>query len=142
MLALAQFDAFLSRHPAASGHAQAPAAQPTVSQPALRTHLLLDPWGEPVAEFAHVPSASELLRAAHRLAEADCCVVLADDEAAARAGTSHPAWRLALLRRGAGLQWLSPALVARAGTAARALRADVQAAALGELWRQGWRVQA
>ncbi|MFO1253142.1 MAG: hypothetical protein U1E77_18880, partial [Inhella sp.] len=51
-----------------------------------------------------------------------------------------PAWRLAVCRAAGGLEWLSPAWHARAGTAPHLLQQELQARAVQALWAQGWRV--
>ncbi len=131
---LAQFDSLLNRRRAAA----------TPAQP---RRTLLDPWGEPVAEFSRFPSDLELLKAAFRLQADDWIGALADD------GQSHrlnAAWRLALLRadrhgrarvsREIGPQWLCAPLVARPGERPAALRRELHAAAVRQLWQAGWKL--
>lgn len=135
---LAQFDTLLTRRRSASA--------PRVSAaPSLRQ--LRDPWGEPVAEFSHAPSNAELLKAAHRLQSDDWIGVLADETLSAGL---NAAWRLALLRadrhgrarlsREIGPQWISAPLPQRPGIRAAALRQELQAAAVQQLWRSGWKL--
>lgn len=134
---LAQFDTLLSRR-----RNPLPAATP---QPAVRT--LRDPWGEPVAEFKQAPSDIDLLKAAHRLQGDDWLGVLADD-AQGRGLTA--AWRLALLRADrhgrprisaqVGPQWLGAAITDRPGVRPAALRRDLCAVAVRQLWASGWKL--
>lgn len=134
---LAQFDALLSRRRA---------ARPlNVAQPAVR--VLRDPWGEPVAEFKHTPSDLDLLKAAHRLHGDDWIGVLADES---RNRGLTAAWRLALLRADrhgqprlsalAGPQWLSAVSQGRPGVRPSALRRELCALAVQQLWATGWRL--
>lgn len=135
---LAQFDSLLSRRRA---------ARATTTSPAQPPRTLRDPWGEPVAEFSRFPSDLELLKAAFRLQADDWIGALADD------GQSHrlnAAWRLALLRadrhgrarfsREVGPQWLSSPRVARPGERPAALRRELHAAAVHQLWLAGWKL--
>lgn len=142
MSGLASFDSLLARRRAALSASFTPSTQarPDPVQ-------LLDPWGEPVAEFLRTPGESAVLKAAYRLAGDDWCGVLAD-EAASRG--LDAGWRLALLRadrhgrprlaRDTGPQWLSPAVTARPGCRPAALLKELRAAAVAQLWRQGWRL--
>lgn len=136
---LAQFDALLSRRRAAR-------PQPLhVAQPAVR--VLRDPWGEPVAEFLHTPSDLDLLKAAHRLHGDDWIGVLADES---RSRGLTAAWRLALLRADrhgqprwsaqVGPQWLSAESQGRPGVRPSALRRELCALAVQQLWATGWRL--
>ncbi|WP_431262963.1 hypothetical protein ACQ859_23190 [Roseateles chitinivorans] len=137
---LAQFDSLLSRRRAAR-------TTTTTTLPVQAPRTLRDPWGEPVAEFSRFPSDLELLKAAHRLQSDDWIGALADD------GQSHrlnAAWRLALLRadrhgrarvtRDVGPQWLSSPRVARPGERPAALRRELHAAAVQQLWLAGWKL--
>lgn len=134
---LAQFDSLLNRRRVAR----------TAATPARPLRTLRDPWGEPVAEFSRFPSDLELLKAAHRLQGDDWIGALADDAHAQRLNAS---WRLALLRadrhgqarvsREPGPQWLSTPHVARPGERPTELRRALQAAAVRELWRAGWKL--
>lgn len=142
MWELTQFDAQLSRRlPRGTSTRRDPS-------PALRPLLLLiDPWGEPVAEFARQPSDAQVLKAAHRLAPQDWCGVLADEAIEAGGRGGRPQWRLALLRAARAeasgeLQWLSPALPAPAGRRPAQLLSELRAAAVQQLWRHGWRLRA
>ncbi|WP_431287172.1 hypothetical protein [Roseateles chitinivorans] len=135
---LAQFDSLLSRRRA---------ARTTTASPAQAPRTLRDPWGEPVAEFSRFPSDLELLKAAHRLQADDWIGPLADDGQAQRL---NAAWRLALLRadrhgrarvsREVGPQWLSAPRVARPGERPTALRRELHAAAVRQLWLAGWKL--
>ena len=135
---LAQFDSLLSRRRA---------ARTTTVSPAQAPRTLRDPWGEPVAEFSRFPSDLELLKAAHRLQADDWIGALADDGQAQRL---NAAWRLALLRadrhgrarfsREVGPQWLSAPHVSRPGERPAALRRELHAAAVRQLWQAGWKL--
>jgi hypothetical protein len=139
---LAQFDALLSRRRAARTRTSTANALPAQAPRTLR-----DPWGEPVAEFSRFPSDLELLKAAHRLQADDWIGALADD---AQAHRLNAAWRLALLRadrhgrarfsREVGPQWLSAPHVARPGERPAALRRELHAAAVDQLWSAGWKL--
>lgn len=138
---LAQFDSLLSRRRVARTSTTAN----TLPVQAPRT--LRDPWGEPVAEFSRFPSDLELLKAAHRLQADDWIGPLADDGQARRL---NAAWRLALLRadrhgrarfsREVGPQWLSAPRVSRPGERPAALRRELHAAAVHQLWLAGWKL--
>jgi len=132
---LAQFDSLLARR----------RAHPGVATPHSRT--LRDPWGEPVAEFQHTPSDLDLLKAAHRLQADDWVGVLADE---GQGRGLRAAWRLALLRAdrhgqprlnaSVAPQWLSASVTERPGARPGALRRDLCAAAVRQLWASGWRL--
>lgn len=130
MQGLAFFDRSLAQR-----HAFATPRRPqSESRPSLKRYLV-GPQAEQVLPLPGQVDAQHLLRLAHGIAAADWLGVLAEET-----GRPTPAWRLAVWRAKGGLEWLSPAWHARAGTPARRLQQELQAQALQALWAQGWRL--
>lgn len=149
MHGLARFDALLARHHHEAPRTTTPSrlhrASLAARVVARQRSLLIDPWGDVVATLPPDARPAQVLAAAWRLQRGDWMGVLADDGAVPRGGRAG--WRLALLRGrvgagGSSLQWLSPTQRALAGVRSGELLQRLQEAALAELWRQGWRLQA
>ncbi|WP_374437139.1 hypothetical protein [Inhella sp.] len=129
MQGLASFDRCLAQR-----HAFAAPAARSDSRPRLNRYLI-GPLADQVLPLAATADARTLLKLAHDIGPGDWLGVLAEE------GGSHtPAWRLAVCRAAGGLEWLSPAWHARAGTAPHLLQQELQARAVQALWTQGWRV--
>ena len=130
MQGLASFDRCLAQR-----HAVAAPAARSAGRPSLNRYLI-GPLVDQVLPLAAPSDARALLKLAHGIGPNDWLGVLAEE------GSSHtPAWRLAVCRAAGGLEWLSPAWPARAGTAPQQLQAELQARAVQALWAQGWRVE-
>ncbi|MBH9578834.1 hypothetical protein [Inhella proteolytica] len=129
MQGLASFDRCLAQR-----HAFAAPAARSDNRPSLNRYLI-GPLADQVLPLAAAADALTLLKLAHRIGPGDWLGVLAEE------GSRHtPAWRLAVCRAEGGLEWLSPAWHARAGTAPQQLQAELQTRAVQALWAQGWRV--